>query len=143
MPHWDPSITYLELYAMTAGILVWIERFCNLRIILFCDNESAMNILNNNSSNCKNCMVLIRLIVMKCLIHNVRIYCRQIESAKNSVADSLSRHQMSRFARLTTCLSGDSSIPLSFNLIESHLCGKTVLRFSVLIWLIQASSPPL
>ena len=35
----DPSIAYLELYALTAGVMQWIHRFRNRRIILFCDNQ--------------------------------------------------------------------------------------------------------
>ena len=34
----NPSIEYLELYAVTAAVLTWIHQFRNRRIILFCDN---------------------------------------------------------------------------------------------------------
>ena len=64
----DPSIEFLELYALTAGILNWVCKFRNRRIIIFCDNESVVQMLNSSSSQCKNCMVLIRLIILESLI---------------------------------------------------------------------------
>ena len=60
-----PSIEYLELFAVTAGVLTWIHRFRNKRIILFCDNQSVVDMINLTSTSCKNCMVLIRCIVLK------------------------------------------------------------------------------
>ena len=97
----NPSIEFLELYATTAGILAWIHEFSNMRIILFTDNISAMHMINSTSSRCKNCMILIRIIVLKSLLYNVRIYSKHVSSKKNSIADSLSRFQMRRFANLT------------------------------------------
>ena len=97
----NPSIEFLELYATTAGILAWIHNFQNRRIILFTDNKSTMHMLNNNSSKCRNCMVLIRIIVLKSLIHNVRIFSRHVKTEVNEIADSLSRFQIKRFERLT------------------------------------------
>ena len=39
---YNPSIDYLELYAVTAAVITWISRFANRRICLFCDNEFAV-----------------------------------------------------------------------------------------------------
>ena len=97
----DPSIEYLELYATTAGIIAWIHNFANQRIILFTDNSSVMHMINNTSSKCRNCMVLIRLIVLKSLVHNVRIYARHVRTDLNEIADSLSRFQFRRLKKLT------------------------------------------
>ena len=69
----DPSIAYLELYALVAGVIQWIHRFANKRVILFCDNESVVHMVNKSSSRCKNCMVLIRLMTLESMVHNVRV----------------------------------------------------------------------
>ena len=45
-----PSINYLELYAVTIGIFNWISKYKNQRIIIFCDNYSVVNMINNASS---------------------------------------------------------------------------------------------
>ena len=74
----DPSIQYLELYAQTAGILAWINRFKNRRVVIFCNNQSVVHMINNTSSSCSNCMVLIRIIVLYSLIYNVRIFAKYV-----------------------------------------------------------------
>ena len=61
----EPSIEYLELFAVTAGILTWIRKFQNKRVILFCDNISVVHMMNGSASKCKNCMILIRLIALE------------------------------------------------------------------------------
>ena len=46
-------------------------------------------------------MRLIHLIVLKCLEFNFRLYSVYVKSAKNDLADSLSRLQFDRFKKLT------------------------------------------
>ena len=97
---YKPSIEYLELYAVTAAVLSWIHLFKNRRIILFCDNQSVVEMINQTSTSCKNCMVLIRMIVLKGLIENVRVFARHVEGVKNTLADSLSRDKVEHFKEL-------------------------------------------
>ena len=97
----DPSIGYLELYAVTVAVVLWIERYKNSRVAIFCDNMSVVSMINNNSSKCRNCMVLVRIIVLKSLIHNVRLSAKHVTSKDNAISDSLSRLDMNRFNRLT------------------------------------------
>ena len=92
-----PSIAYVELFALTAGVLQWIHRFANRRIWLFIDNKSARDMVNDSASHCKNCMVLIRLITLQSMKYNVRINAKYVESKKNVLSDALSRGQMDRF----------------------------------------------
>ena len=70
---YDPSITYLELYALTVAILSWSDRIRNVRVIIFCDNQAVVNIVNSLSSKCANCMHLIRILTLDCLKANRRI----------------------------------------------------------------------
>ena len=97
---YKPSIEYLELYAVTAAVLLWINQFRNKRIILFCDNESVVNMINYTTTSCKNCMVLIRIIVLKGLLENIRIFARHVQGVKNDLADSLSRDKLELFFNL-------------------------------------------
>ena len=92
-----PSIEYLELYGVVAGVLTWIHRFKNRRIILFCDNKSVVDMINQTTTSCKNCMVLVRILVLKGMVENVRIFCRHIEGSKNILADNLSRNRIDLF----------------------------------------------
>ena len=97
----NPSIQYLELYAVAAGVLAWIHKFRNKRVVIFTDNKSAHDMINTSSSGCKNCMVLIRLIVLEGLKWNVRIFAKYVKTSENKIADSLSRLQWKKFKQLT------------------------------------------
>ena len=92
-----PSINYLELYAVTIGVLLWAHKFTGMKIALFCDNMSVVNMINNTSSSCKNCMVLIRIIVLQGLLFNVRITAKHVPGVQNKLADFLSRNKMKQF----------------------------------------------
>ena len=93
----NPSIEYQELFAVTVSVLLWVEHYKNIRICLFCDNESVVAMINTSSTKCKNCMVLIRKIVLHSMIWNVRVFAKWISTDKNIFADALSRFQMNRF----------------------------------------------
>ena len=95
-----PSIEFLELFALTAGVLQWIHRFRNKRICLFCDNISAVYMVNNSSSKCKCCMILLRLLVLKCLEENVKLRVKYINTKANGLSEALSRFNFKRFRRL-------------------------------------------
>ena len=86
----DPSIEYLELFAVTASVLMWGENYCNKQICLFCDNQSVVHMINASSSSCKRCMSIIRRITLASLKWNVRIFAKYVKTSENSLADALS-----------------------------------------------------
>ena len=47
--------------------------------------------INGSSSSCRNCMVLIRFIVLEGLKKNVRIFAKHVRSENNEISDALSR----------------------------------------------------
>ena len=97
MEHAQPSIEYLELYAVLIAVTNWVHRFSNRRITLHCDNMSVVQMINSTSSTCKNCMVLIRKLTLQGLIHNVRIFAQYMKSKDNYFSDALSRLDFPRF----------------------------------------------
>ena len=106
----DPSISYLKLFALVASVIKWGSKFSNRRIILFCDNIGVIHMVNSNSSNCKNCMVLIRKLVLSCMVNNLRVFCRFVRTEDNGLADSLSRMKMGTFWKLANKLSWSISV---------------------------------
>ena len=78
----DPSIAFLELYALTVGLLSWGVLLRDTRFIIFCDNQAVVEMINSTTSGCKNCMYLLRLIVLDSLKLNYRVSVRYIESSK-------------------------------------------------------------
>ena len=99
LEQYEPTIQYKELYAVTVSVYMWGHRYQNRRIRLFCDNENVVRILNTSTSGCKNCMVLVRLLVAKCLQLNLRVFGKFVSTKDNNLADALSRFQLKRFWR--------------------------------------------
>ena len=66
---------------------------------MFCDNQAVVNMVNNITSSCKHCMKLLRLLVLKGLIHNRRVFVRYVNTKANCLADVLSRFDLPRFCR--------------------------------------------
>ena len=96
-----PSIAYLELFALVAGILAWETEICNIRMIIYCDNQSVVEMVNKNASSCSKCMFLLRLLVLSGIIHNRRIFVRYIKSKDNLRADLLSRLKINKFIHIS------------------------------------------
>ena len=96
----SPSIEYLELFGLTAGLLTWGHLLRNCRIIIFCDNTAVVGMVDNLASSCKNCMYLLRLLTLNNLTNNRRVFVKYIDTKSNYLADSLSRLQFKRFWRL-------------------------------------------
>ena len=93
----NPSIEFLELYAVCASVLLWAKKFTNKRVCIFVDNESCMRNINSATSGCKHSLILIRKIILECMTWNVRLFALHVRSAKNNFADALSRFQNTRF----------------------------------------------
>ena len=92
-----PSIEYLELFALTAGVLAWenCEEMKDRKIRLHCDNQAVVQMVNNLTSSCKNCMVLIRILILNGLLANRKLSAVYVRTCDNGLADALSRDQMS------------------------------------------------
>ena len=95
-----PSIEYLELFGVTAALLMWGDKLKDQRISIYCDNMAVVNMINNYASSCHNCMYLLRLIALDNLTHNRRVFALYVRSTDNSLADSLSHLQFKCFWRL-------------------------------------------
>ena len=72
----SPSIGFLELYALCAGLLTWENApvLNNCRIVIFCDNQAVVAMINNISSSCAKCMGLLRILVLNGMRHK-RLVC--------------------------------------------------------------------
>ena len=92
-----PSIEYLELFALVAGV---IHRYSNKRACLYCDNIAVVHMVNNTSAKCRNCMILLRIFVLKCLKENVKVSAQYASSQNNGLTDSLLRLDFEWFRRL-------------------------------------------
>ena len=93
------SINYLELYALTIGIFLWLKNYRNSKTTVFCDNQAVVAMINSTSSPIKNNMVLIRQIVLLCMKENMQLTAKYIPSKQNIYADLLPRGDYLGFCR--------------------------------------------
>ena len=96
----DMSIAWQELFALVVACHLWGSDFANKRILLFCDNESVVSIVNSKRSHVPRVMDLLRHLTLLTLEHNFYLKVRHIEGKQNEIADALSRFQMDRFRAL-------------------------------------------
>lgn len=95
----QPSIEFCELLAVTIGIHLFGSRLANRRCIVFCDNQSVVQMINASTTKSPTCMRLIRHITYLTIQWNVRIFCRHVAGFKNRQADLLSRMKITTFIR--------------------------------------------
>ena len=97
----NPSIEFLELFALCIGVFTWQEKLAKARVIVFCDNESVKHIMNQGAGGCKNSMNLLRMLTLNNLKYDRRIFVKHVKGKNNGKSDALSRFQFKRFFRLS------------------------------------------
>ena len=96
----DPSIEYLELFGLVIAVFAWSEKLRNSRVVVFYDNQTVVSVVNQTTSKCKNCMVLVRMLTLRSLEFNTRIFAQWVQGSQNSLSDALSRMNFKRFWKL-------------------------------------------
>ena len=97
-----PSIKFLELYALVIALTAWRyeSQLQNQKIVIFCDNQAVVHMVNNLASSCMHCQKLIRILVLQAIIFGQNVRVHYIASKLNHLADALSRLDFARFWRL-------------------------------------------
>ena len=112
-----PSIECLELFAVTVAIVLWAKKLENRRVIINCDNQAVVSMINKTVSSCPYCMRLVRIIVLTSLKHNVRFFADYLETSKNVLADSLSRFDFVTFRTFAPASMDKFPVPLPHKLL--------------------------
>ena len=66
--------------------------------------------VNNSSSKCRYCLHLIRLLVLRSLQYNMRIFSKHIYGKHNYFSDILSRQKLALFRRKAPHMNKDPEI---------------------------------
>ena len=93
----EPMIGFLELYVLCVAVFMWSSLLQNTRIVVFCDNESVVYMMNNMTSSCKFCMELLRRLTLDNLHTNRRVFAQHIKGKNNILSDALSRLKFKTF----------------------------------------------
>lgn len=91
------SIEVGELLGACMAVVIWIEELKGRRVVIWCDNQAVVQMINNSSSSCGKCMYLLRYLTLTCMTHSCRIFCKYVSTKSNWRADLLSRLRIRAF----------------------------------------------
>lgn len=91
------SIEVAELLGACMGVSIWAREIEGKRVVIWCDNQAVVQMINNCSSACKKCMFLLRHLTLLCMDYRIRVFCRYISTKENRWADQLSRMKVATF----------------------------------------------
>lgn len=98
----DCSIEVAELLGSCMAVTMWINELKGKRVVIWCDNQAVVHMINNSSSSCSKCMYLIRHLTLLCMTFSLRVFCKYISTEDNRWADQLSRMKIEQFLKEAT-----------------------------------------
>jgi hypothetical protein len=101
------SLPYLELLALTTAVATWGYGWEGHRILLHCDNMTVVDVIKSQSSSDQGLMALVRTLFLLSARSRFALRVVHIAGTDNTLADLLSRDQISRFREL--CPAADPS----------------------------------
>ena len=90
------SIEWKELYAIVMACEAWGSHWSRTHILFHCDNKAVVQIWDTGLSRSSQLMSLVRSLFFIAAKHNT-VMIRHIPGLDNSIADALSRLQLSQF----------------------------------------------
>ena len=90
-------ITIKELFPIVLGFEIWGNDLKNKCITMYSDNNAVVNMINKKTSKHKDCMTLVRRLVIINMSCNILTCAKHIPGVNNVLADSLSRLQVKKF----------------------------------------------
>ena len=102
---WPPHllsmpIEWKELYAIVIACEAWGHHWSGKRIMFHCDNQAIVQVWESGLSRSTDLMHLVRALFFIAAHNNFTVIVKHIRGINNSIADSLSRQQLSRFRSL-------------------------------------------
>ena len=123
---WQPhqlkyAMSTMELYPIVVASFVCGSHWANKRILLHCDNEGTVAIINKGYSSTEPIANLLRNLTCKSMQHNFHLKAVHIPGKYNIKADLLSRFQIQKFLQIAPeATSHPTQLPaLVMNLAES------------------------
>ena len=94
------SIEWKELYAIVIACKTWGKHWSRKKLLFHCDNNVVVCIWISGCSHSPDLMDLVRTLFFVAANNNFHVVIRHISGIGNSIADALSRLQLSRFRAL-------------------------------------------
>ena len=100
VPTTTAAMSYLELYPIVVGCVLWGKKWRNRRIKFMCDNEGTVAILNKGRSKCSHINKLMRRLAVVATTYGFTYASEWLSTKVNLQADCLSRGNLSLFQKL-------------------------------------------
>ena len=68
----QPSIDFLELYAVVVAVYAWTPKLINKSVEVFSDNTPTVEVINDAFSHSPNLMHLLRFLTLHCMLNNIK-----------------------------------------------------------------------
>ena len=105
------SINWRELYAIVVAVATWGSKLTSKQLLIHCDNMAVCHILKSGTSKNIQIMTLVRLLFYYCAQYNCVCSAEYISTHDNTLADSLSRLQLSKFRTLAPGANTTMTVP--------------------------------
>ena len=85
----NPSINFLELFAVVVVLQVWSPQFANKHVVVRSDNQPTVAVINAKTSNNTSMLILIHYLTLHYMLNNIKVTTQFVPGCKNSAADTL------------------------------------------------------
>ena len=90
----NSPIVVLEMFNILVATRLWAFNWANKNILIHCDNEAVVTILNSGKSKDLTLSRISRNIFMQCASHDIHLKIKHVPGKNNNIADLLSRWQV-------------------------------------------------
>ena len=85
------TIVHLETLNLLVAMRLWADHWSSQKVVLFCDNQAVVSVLNNGRTKDRTLAAITRNIQMIAAIKDINLSVVHILGKNNTVADLLSR----------------------------------------------------
>ena len=87
------------MFNILVAIRLWAFKWANKNVLIHCDNEAVVTILNSGKSRDLTLSRISRNIFTQCASHDIQLQIKHVPGKKNNIADLLSRWQVTKNAK--------------------------------------------
>ena len=96
----DLPIHQLELLAVLVGVRLWGKRYAGQKVQIYCDNESAVTVINSSRTKDKFMATCLRELWLNVCCHEFELRAVHLPGEENRLADWLSRWEVNEIYSL-------------------------------------------
>ena len=110
----NSPIVVLEMFNILVATRLWAFNWANKNVLIHCDNEAVVTILNSGKTRDLTLSTISRNIFMQCASHDIQLKIKHVPGKKNIIADLLSRWHISKNPqdKLTSLLPDFTIVPI-------------------------------